>query len=304
MTGGPAPTFEASYARAMAKIQEDRAVHASQLRRSLEEEELRREKEFFRVSNGLDGLQDVYKDRRDPREIKKRDKSEKQKRRQAKNPGLRPRSAGVLVPDYGAPVKVPTAAMMTSKIPGSTATDILMDAAKRSGIAIGSTHYNPNPDGPGVMDEDSNRNEGNQEKRTSAGGSSPNRPPASVSSPGGTITVASDMAVMGTFNKTSDLAYTSLPFMPAPFLPMGSPTPGPSNSADVDTSKPFLSASYHRPPKSRSPQRSASENFVTGIMKPYQTSTGALPFVNDSVDSGMNMAAPTMERVTENVALF
>ena len=345
--GGPAPTFEFSYTRAVAKLREDRVRQDSALRRSVEDEAERQEKEYFRVSTGFNGLHDAYRDNRDPREISKRDPKQKRRRRAAANPGLRPRSAGVLLPQNGRggfpasdkahPASFTSAAMMS-------------EAAERAGIAVGrapaqggksakhGTAVSASGAGAmGVMGENDNQHVGNGATAPLVGA------PATVSaasltsapSPGG-MSVATDMAVAptttshtlsvgggggaggGGLGPSTAFAYASLPFMPAPFLPMGSP--------GVDTSKPFLSAAYHRAPSAQqqrrplSPQRSASENFVTSVLRPFQDLGGALPFAREPAQkqqqaqqSHTSSSSPgghstrqeaPMVRLSENVALF
>jgi hypothetical protein len=306
MSKGPAPTFEASYARAMSKINEDRARRDMHAARAAQAEEKRREEEFFRVSSSLKGIEDLYKDNRDPHEIKKRDKQHKQKRRERKNGGARPHSAGVLLPSYA------VSAVSADQF-ASAATELIHEAQQRAGIAVAA-----GPEGrrglgasPTRRKKDTSPARQAKQAQSASGGKQVEGGVKAESSAHdcvekpAEVVIAPDSLplVMGMSGGPhalgkSEFAYSSLPFMPAPFLPLGDSVELPPLREGGGGGGGGLA---------KSPERSASENFVTSVLQPFQDPTGGRPFVGDSLDSGIypsalvagerHLAADTIEEV-------
>ena len=93
--GPKAPTFEGSYTRAMAKLQEDRVKRKEMRDKKRIEDKQRAKDEIFHITGQFGQIRNVYKDIRTNEEVNRR---EKQMAYHGKGTKKRPSSAGVLMP--------------------------------------------------------------------------------------------------------------------------------------------------------------------------------------------------------------
>ena len=93
--GPKAPTFEGSYTRAMAKLQEDRVKRKEKRDKKKEEDKQRAKDEIFHITGQFGKIRNAYKDLRTDEEVSRR---QKQMAFHGNGAKKRPASAGVLMP--------------------------------------------------------------------------------------------------------------------------------------------------------------------------------------------------------------